>query len=507
MPYKFTSLRKIVVIMLFLLYSVPLSVLAADRPQWGQRFSRNMVSSETGLPDTFDPDTGKNIKWVAPLGTESYATPVIASGRVFIGTNNKKPRDPRHQGDRGIMLCLDEKDGSLCWQLTVPKIPGDPFLDWPNAGLCSPPTVEGDRVYAVSNRGEVMCLDIHGQKNGNDGPLRDEGRLLAPPGESPFEITPFDADILWSFDMKSQAGIYPHDTAHSAILLDGDFLYLNTGNGVDNTHRRIRAPDAPSLIVLDKHTGRLLAKDNQRIGPRIFHSTWSPPALGFVDGRKQIFFAGGDGILYGFEPLKTPPSEGRVHILKNLWRYDGDPNAPKQEVHRYTRNRRESPSNVKSTPVFHKGRLFLTLGGDIWWGKNKAWIQCINPGGSGDISRSHRIWSYPLRRHCCSTPAIYNNLAFVADCGGFVYCLDARTGRLLWEHDTGNEIWASPLVADGKVYLGNRRRTFSIFAAAPEKKLLASLKLDSAMDGTPVAANRTLYVTTMKNLYAISLQP
>jgi hypothetical protein len=79
-------------------------VYAEDRPQWGRRYSRNMVSDETGLPETFDPATGKNIKWVAPLGTQTYSTPVVAGGRVLIGTNNDRPRDPRHKGDRGVLI-------------------------------------------------------------------------------------------------------------------------------------------------------------------------------------------------------------------------------------------------------------------------------------------------------------------------------------------------------------------------------------------------------------------
>jgi len=148
------------------------AVFADDQPQWGQKHSRNMVSDETGLPESFDPATGKNIKWVAPLGTQTYSTPVVAGGRVLIGTNNDRPRDPRHKGDRGVFLCLDEKDGSLCWQLVLPKIPGDPRVDWPRAGMVSPATVQGDRVYLVSNRGQVMCLDLNGQTNGNDGPYR-----------------------------------------------------------------------------------------------------------------------------------------------------------------------------------------------------------------------------------------------------------------------------------------------------------------------------------------------
>src|SRR5881394_338668 len=82
-----------------LLSTVPLG--ARDQRQWGEAWSRNMVSAEKGLPDSFNPKTGENIKWTAPLGTESYCTPVVAAGRVYIGTNNGEPRDSRHQGDRG----------------------------------------------------------------------------------------------------------------------------------------------------------------------------------------------------------------------------------------------------------------------------------------------------------------------------------------------------------------------------------------------------------------------
>src|SRR3982750_557277 len=92
---------------------------AADQPQWGQAWSRNMVSDEKGLSDSFDPKTDKNIKWSAKLGTETYSTPIISRGRVYIGTNNSEPRDPKHQGDRGVLMCLDEKTGRLLWQLVV----------------------------------------------------------------------------------------------------------------------------------------------------------------------------------------------------------------------------------------------------------------------------------------------------------------------------------------------------------------------------------------------------
>ena len=476
---------------------------AADQPQWGQGFTRNMVSAETGLPDDFDPATGRNVKWVASLGSETWATPVIAQGRVFIGTNNDPPRDPRHKGDRALLLCLDEKDGSFLWQLVVPKLGPDPYLDWPRAGISSPATVEGSRVYVVSNRGEAMCLDIEGQRNGNDGPYLDEGRHMVPADEEPLEVTSIDADIIWLFDIPNQAGTYPHDAAHASILIDGDFLYINTSNGVDNTHRKIRCPDGPSLIVLDKKTGRLLARDNEGIGPRIFHSTWSSPALGVVNGRKLIFFCGGDGVVYAFEPLKSVPPEGKVETLKRVWRFDCDPSAPKENVSEYLRNRERSPSNIKSMPVFHNDRLYVTVGGDIWWGKTQAWLRCIDATKTGDVTSSALLWSCDLKDHCCSTPAVRDGLVFVADCGRQIHCIDAGTGQVQWTHEASGEIWASTLVADGKVYVGTRRRDFHVLSASRDKRIISTVRLDSAMAGTPVAANGVLYVTTMKKLYAL----
>src|SRR6266516_7437709 len=142
---------------------------AAAQPQWGQAWSRNMLSAEKGLPGSFDPRTGKNIKWTAQLGTETHSTPVIAGGRVYIGTNNGQPRDPKYQGDRGVLMCFDEKTGRFLWQLVVPKREEDVYFDWPNTGMASPVTVEGGRVYVVSNRGEVLCLDPNAAADGSPG--------------------------------------------------------------------------------------------------------------------------------------------------------------------------------------------------------------------------------------------------------------------------------------------------------------------------------------------------
>ncbi len=496
-----------------------LTAHAADQPQWGEKHSRNMVSVERGLPDSFDPKSGANVKWSAQLGTQTHSTPIVAGGRVYIGTNNGEPRDPRHKGDRGVLMCFDEKDGRLLWQLIVPKIAEDPYMDWTDTGISSPVTVEGDRVYVVTNRGEVMCLDARGMANGNDGPFRDEAAHMTPKGVSPTEpsatlqaaLGQADADILWIYDLVAGVGIWPHDAAHCSILLDGSHLYVNTGNGVDNTHRKIRKPDAPSLVVLDKKTGQLLARDGEPIGPNIFHCTWSSPSLGKAGKTPLVIFAGGNGIVYSFEPVaalyerrsgNSAVTDRRYNglepaILKKVWQFDPDPTGPKENVHRYTTNRREGPSNIYGMPVFLKNCVFVAGGGDVFWGKNAAWLKCL------DAASGKELWSYPLGYHTLSTPAVQDGMVFVTDSQNTVHCVDAETGSGIWTHDAKGDMWASPLVADGKVYVGTRRGDFWVLAASREKKIISHIKLTDPISATATAANGTLYIATMTRLYVV----
>lgn len=488
----------------FILFSLfSCKAQGSDSPQWGEKHSRNMISNETGLPSSFNPETGENIKWSVSIGSDAYATPVVAGGKVLIGANNADERDPRHVGDRGILLCLNESDGSLCWQLVVPRIEGDRHNDWPMVGICSPPTVEGNRVYVLTNRSEVLCLDLNGQADGNDGDFQGEGWYMAPNGEFPYEVTPKDADIIWSYDLRLQLGVSPHDSPHASILLDGDFLYLNTCSGVDYRHLETTGLNAPALIALDKKTGRLVAKDNEHFGPRIFHSSWSSPSMGKVNGNKLIFFAGPDGILYAFNALTKADPFGEVQLFKKIWQFDCDPTAPKEKIHDYLRNRKVSPSNFLGMPVFYKNRIYVTVGGDIWWGKREAWLKCIDATKTGDITLNGEIWSYPLVEHSASTPAISSGLIYVTDCGKNLHCNDIESGKQYWRHQLRQDSWSSALVADGKIYVGSRGSDFWILNEGKELKMLNSVQLDSPIHSTPVAANGVLYVATMNKLYAI----
>ena len=217
----------------------------------------------------------------------------------------------------------------------------------------------------------------------------------------------------------------------------------------------------------------------------------------------MVFFCGGDGVCYAFDALAHDAEIASPRTLERVWRFDCDPKAPKENIHTYLRNLRESPSNVKSMPVFYRDRLYVTVGGDIWWGKKEATLQCIDAARTGDVTGEALLWSLPVEQHCCATPAVADGLVFVGDCrGSLLHCIDAETGQEYWTHKLRNEIWASALVADGKVYVGSRAGDFVVLTAGKELRLLSEARFDAPIASTPVAANGVLYVATFKRLYA-----
>jgi outer membrane protein assembly factor BamB len=504
-----------------------LSAQGEDWPQWGGTQSRNMYSAAKGLPDRFtkgkageikfkagtedvDRANVENLKWAAKIGSQSYGNVTVAKGKVFIGTNNENPRDPRHTGDRSILMCFDEKTGEFLWQLVIPKLASGKVNDWESLGLLSSPTVEGDRVYVVSSRCEVLCLDINGMANGNDGAFKDEAKYVVKdviidkgkPTEHaapPIEPGPKDADIIWRYDMMDELGVFPHNASDCAPLLIGDRVYVNTSNGQDWSHSNIPSPKAPSLICLDKKTGELLGEDDAKIGPHILHGQWSSPSTGTVNGKQLIFFGGGDGLCYAFD--SSPAKEGDTAYLKKVWSYDCNP--PERKKVRYPDA--EGPSEINSSPVLWKNRIYVAVGQDPEHGEGVGMLTCLDPTKTGDTTQTAKIWSYDKIHRSISTVSITpEGLLFVADFSGYLYCFDAETGKLYWTHDLKAHIWGSTLVADGKVYIGDEDGDLAVFAASKEKKLLSETNLGAPVYSTPIVANGVLYISSNTHLFAFS---
>ncbi len=486
------------------------TVPAQDWPQWGRDQTRNMVSTTSGLPDVFAPggfignteevdlEKSTNIRWITKLGSQSYGNPTIAGGKIFVGTNNEVPRDPRFIGDRSCVYVLDEETGEFLWQLTVPKLGTGKVSDWEFLGICSSPAVEGDRVYLVTNRCEIMCLDINGMSDGNDG-YQDEGQYMAGPGAPPIEVTNKDADIIWITNMIDECGVFPHNITTCSVLIVGDRIWTSTSNGVDYGHVETPSPNAPSLIVLDKQTGALVGEEASGLSRRIFHSNWSSPAYLKTEDTELAIFGGPDGVLYAFKPEPVVDADG-YGILQEAWSFDCNPaeyRSKDGEPLRYaTRN---GPSEILATPVVYEGRIYAVIGQDPEHGEGIGNLTCIDANGK-------EVWSYRKINRSMSTMSIANGLVFAADYSGMVYCLDAKTGEEYWIHDTFAHIWGSTLVADGKVYIGTEDGYLMVLPATKEyhKDNVQEIDFTAPIYSSPVAANGVLYIATHTHLYAIA---
>ena len=480
---------------------------------WGGTPSRNMVAEAKGIPDdinsgkfipkteNIDPKTTKNIRWIAKLGSQSYGTPVVSGGRVFVGTNNEAPRDANQKGDRANLMCFDEKTGEYLWQLVIPKVGAGKVSDWEYVGLCSSATIEGDKGYVVSNRGEMICFDVKGMKDGNQGPFMDEAKFSSTDGK-PLTVDDKFADILWVTDVRTELGIFPHNVSSCSPLIVGNKIFMATSNGVDWSHLNIPAPFAPALAVVDKNTGAIIGEEASKVSERILHACWSSASLANANGKPLVVWGGGDGLCYGFDLEPVKDKDG-TPILKELFRYEA--NAPEYrkkngEPLKYATH--DGPSEIIATVVVDNGRAFMVIGQDPEHGDGVGMMSCLDVSKTGDIS-GKPIWVNKNIGRSISTPSVVGDLVFQAEYDGDIHCIDAKTGKDIWVHQTNSRIWSSTLVADGKLYCGTEDGELVILSASREKKLIGKPEFYTPIYCSPVVANDTLFVATHTHLFAV----
>lgn len=502
-----------------------LKVGPKDWPQWGGSPERNNVPDSGPLPTSFDVETKENILWSMPLGSETYGNPVVANGKVYIGTNNGNGYIKRYPAtvDLGCLICFDEKDGKFLWQHSSEKLPTGRVHDWPNQGICCAPMIDGDRLWYVTSRGEVVCLDTDGFLDGeNDGPFNKE------PNENKDE-----ADVVWRLDMMSQLNVSQHNMCSCSVTAVGNKLFVNTSNGVDDSHLTVPEEKAPSFICIDKNTGEVLWTDNTP-GGNILHGQWSSPTYGVFNGQEQVVFGGGDGWMYSFDPA------GDNGKSKMLWKFDCNPKDSVYRLNGATRN------HIIATPVVYDGLIYVAVGEDPEHGEGNGHLWAIDPNKRGDVSptlvynssnpnvviphkrkqaldaaagdlerdnpNSAAVWHYvgsnpkefeTTMHRTCGTVAIKNDILVIADFSGLVHCLDSKTGEPHWTYDMLAASWASPLIADNKIFIGDEDGDITIFELSKEQKQIAEINLGSALYTTPVAANDKIFVANRNRIFAI----
>ncbi|MDB5303558.1 MAG: Pyrrolo-quinoline quinone [Phycisphaerales bacterium] len=481
-------------------------------PMWGLTPHRNVVSPEKNPPTDWNLETGKNILWSQPLGSKSYGNPVVTQGMVFIGTNNESHRDPANTADGGVLMAFDNATGKFLWQKYYSKLPTGRVNDWPGEGLCATAYSEPGKLWYCTNRCEVVCLDLS------------PGAQKLPDGSPP---------VLWKSDMIGQFGVFPHNMTSSAIASWGEYIYVITGNGVDDTHKHVVAPQAPGIICFNKETGKPVWSDNAP-GPNVLHGQWASVAIAEVNGRPLVIAPMGDAWVYAYDARN-----GKI-----AWKFDTN---PKDAVYPQTRN------ELIATPCIVGNRMYIANGQDPEHGEGYGHLWCVDITGEGDISaeidavpnapkpkpgeelvapaeqvatrkgkpnpNSKAVWHFDVDHRnpkpgrgdhmnrtistCVITP---EGLCIVPDFSGFLHCLDAKTGEIHWTYDMESAMWGSPLYVDGKIYLTDEDgdvRIFPVTSKLPKKEDVIEHNLGSASYCSPVLVNGVLYLTTRDRLFAI----
>jgi len=235
-----------------------------------------------------------------------------------------------------------------------------------------------------------------------------------------------------------------------------------------------------------------------------------------VNGKPLVFFGGGEGVCYAFEAPTA--AADKPAALKKVWSYDCNPPEykmlngkpieylPGDKRKKFSTNKDDGtyvgPSEILGTPVFYNNRVYAALGQDPAHGRGRGMLHCIDATKTGDITATGRIWAYDGIERAMGSVAIADGLLYAVDLAGRVHCLEADTGKLVWVHELKAETWGTPLVADGKVFIGTKKN-LSVLATGREPKLLAAILLGAPSYGTPVTANKTLFVTSQQYLWAV----
>lgn len=422
------------------------TVSGKDWPQWGGSSHRNNVAAGKNIPhewnigdfhrntNKWDKTKARNVKWVAELGSQTYGSPVVSGGRIFVGTNNGGAYIKRYSGDLGCMLCFRETDGEFQWQYSSEKLPTGRVHDMPEQGIVTSPLVEGNRMWFVNNRGEVVCADTEGfYDDEDDGPEQAVlGRLFTVPAK----VT---NDTKWGYwnssyvllrSIAEQSGLDLPSYLQTARDSDGSWIILD-GQGT-KTRRVARLSVTDNKLRLSRI---VVQEDNERF--------------------KELFTAEAD--------LLNAVSKGKLtRTIRHLFGQAGA--ALPANINLLTLK----PGGAWSFKALVEGRV---QGFEMHVeGENLTAYKLITP---DDRREADVVWVFDMmkelgvRQHNMATCSVtsWENTLFVctsngvdeahinipaADAPSFI-AIDKRTGRVLWaDNSPGMNImhgqWSSPAV-------------------------------------------------------------
>ena len=292
-------------------------------------------------------------------------------------------------------------------------------------------------------------LALHGYASST--PVADKKTVYAFFGKSGVFAFTFSGRMLW----RASVGLKTHAWGSAtSLLLHKNLLIVNA------------SVESDALVALDRSTG----KEVWRVDG--IRDSWSTPAIvDLKNGRQELVVSLHDKV-FGIEPNSG----------KRLWECEG--------VQDY----------VCPSVVAHDEVVFIS------GGRGAAVMMAIQAGGRGDVTKTHKLWELK-KTPKVPTQLVHDGLLYWVNCRGIVMCVDAKTGEVFYEErlPKAGKVYASPVLADGMIYIVTRTKGIFVLASGPKFEQLARNELgdESVFNATPAVSDGKLLIRSDKYLYCI----
>ncbi len=431
-----------------LLWSANCAELRAENwPRW-RGPTGNMISTETGIATQWGPD--RNVAWRTTLPGPAGSTPVVWGDRIFLTTLIGS-----EDGAELAVACLSTS-GEKLWQQTVGGGNQWARVDKGNSASASPVT-DGKHVWYFFGTGMLGCFDIDGNER-------------------------------WKFDVQDRYGKIDIQFGMSSTpVLDGDDLYLQLMHGTMRGSYTVL-----KVVKLDARTGDEIWAVDRKPEPGVTPAemfetkhSYASPFLYDDAGQRFLVTHGADATVgYRLDDGEelwrlgglNGPSEFNPGNFDPTFRFVATPTAAEQSIVVPTAKRGPMVA-LKVTPDLH-GRIERPSGQVRWFHDRTPDVAC---------------------------PLIVDGLVYCVDAGsGQVFCLELETGKqLYYERGHGGVHYASPLYADGHVYVTAMDGNVNVIKSGRAYEIVSSNTFGEKMTASPIVSDGTLYLRTYEALYAI----
>jgi outer membrane protein assembly factor BamB len=428
------------------------------------------VSSDVGLPTEID--RGKNVAWSIKI-PKGNSSPIVVNGRVFLTA---------HEGDQRIVLCFDAATGKQLWRKSVTKARTETFH--PVNGPTTPtPTSDGNRIFVFFPEIGLLAYDRIGKE-------------------------------LWRTPLGPFASI--QGMAVSPVYVDGKVVLL------------VDTPEEAYLASFDAITGKQAWKAER---PTNILGSYATPTLYIRAGEEtQIVVAGADELtgyraktgerLWWAHGVTTAPAAppfvlgDSVYTVESAGESWPPFSVPLGQFDK-NQNRKIEVGEYASDPIWR--RIFISIDKKLGDGDKdlteEEWLKAekVNGGGmvrtrlggTGDVSDSHVIWRHTKGTQVLTSALLYQNVLYLIK-NGIVSTFDPESGKLLRQERIKNalgEYYASPVAADGKIYMVNEEGKVTVLKAGADWQILSTGDLGEQAIATPAIADGRVYFRTDETLF------